>query len=162
MVDRRYYIQANLTSERLKAIGPLIPGAWGRDGDELNREIRGDFLLDTGAYGGMIDLEAAEFLHLPSRGTREIHGIHGYGRLQQFVGKVILPTKGPDGYECCFEQVMECVGVPSLREKSREQDANVIGILGRVFLQGAHLELDGQIGKMDLWLGDPALTIAKG
>lgn len=153
MADQRYYMQATLTSDRLKSIGPVIPGAWGRHGDELNREIRGDFLLDTGAYGAMIDLEVAEMLHLPQQGTREIHGIHGYGTLQQFVAKVILPTQDAGGRECTFEQVMECVGVPSLRQKSGEQNANVIGILGRMFLQDAHLEIDGNSGRVILQIG---------
>jgi hypothetical protein len=43
--------------------------------------------------------------------------------------------------------------VPSLSEKSREQNANVIGILGRVFLQGAHLEIDGSNGRVVLQIG---------
>jgi hypothetical protein len=101
----------------------------------------------------MIDLEAAELLHLPSRGTREIHGIHGYGTLQQFLAKVILPARDANGQACVFEQAMECVGVMSLREKSREQDANVIGILGRIFLQDAHLEVDWRSGRVVLQIG---------
>jgi hypothetical protein len=66
---------------------------------------------------------------------------------------VILPAKDSNGRECFFEQVIECVGVPSLSEKSREQNANVIGILGRVFLQGAHLEIDGSNGQVVLQIG---------
>lgn len=154
MTAPRYHIQVALAPERLKAIGPLIPGAWGRQGDELNREIRGDFLLDTGAYSAMIDLEAAELLHLPSRGTREIHGIHGYGTLQQFAAKVILAARDAGGQECVFEQAMECVGVPALREKSREQSANVIGILGRIFLQEARLDVDWRSGRVVLQIGE--------
>lgn len=154
MAERRYRIQADSTPERLNLLGPLIPGAWGRYDDELNREIRGDFLLDTGAYGAMIDLEVAELLCLPREGTREIHGIHGYGVLQQFVAKVILPAKDPDGRECFFEQVMECAGVPALSEKSREQNANVIGILGRVFLRDTRLEFDCSNGRVVLLIGN--------
>jgi hypothetical protein len=45
---------------------------------------------------------------------------------------------------------MECVGVPELLEKNREHDANVIGILGRVFLQSAKLEIDGSTGRVAL------------
>jgi hypothetical protein len=153
MADWRYRIEVNSGVQRLHSVGPLIPGAWSRRSDELNREIRGDFLLDTGAYGAMIDLETAELLHLPSQGMRDIHGIHGYGTLQQFVARVILPAKDPDGRECWFEQVMDCIGVPSLREKSREQEADVIGILGRVFLQNARLEIDGVSGYVVLQIG---------
>jgi hypothetical protein len=110
----------------------------------------GEFLIDTGAYGAMIDLDIAMSLQLAVCGTREIHGIHGYGSLQQYLAKLVLPAKDPDGKDCLFEQVMECVGVPSLMEKNREHDAQVIGILGRVFLQTAHLEIDGSVGRMTL------------
>jgi len=110
----------------------------------------GEFLIDTGAYGAMIDLDVAMTLQLAVRGTREIHGIHGYGSLQQYLAKLILPAKDANGKDCLFDQVMECVGVPSLMEKNREHDARVIGILGRIFLQSAHLEVDGSAGRISL------------
>jgi hypothetical protein len=153
MADWRYRIEVTSAATRIFSLGPLISGAWSRESDDLRREIRGEFLIDTGAYGAMIDFQVAELLSLPRRGTREIHGIHGYGTLQQFVAKVILPAKDSNGRECFFEQVIECVGVPSLSEKSRERNANVIGILGRVFLQGAHLEIDGSNGRVVLQIG---------
>ena len=114
----------------------------------------GEFLIDTGAYGAMIDLDVAVSLQLDVRGTREIHGIHGYGSLQQYLAKLILPAKDANGKDCLFAQVMECVGVPSLAEKNREHDALVIGILGRVFLQSAHLEIDGCAGRIALRIRD--------
>lgn len=112
----------------------------------------GEFLIDTGAYGAMIDLDVALSLQLSVRGTREIHGIHGYGSLQQYLARLILPSLDGDGNDCLFEQVMECVGVPSLMEKNREHDARVIGILGRMFLQSAHLEIDGSAGRITLFI----------
>ena len=116
----------------------------------------GEFLIDTGAYGAMIDSEVALSLQLHVRGTREIHGIHGYGSLPQYLGKLVLPAKDVDGKDCLFEQVMECVGVPSLLEKNREHGAQVIGILGRAFLQSAQLEIDGGAGRITLRLRDSA------
>ena len=56
-----------------------MSGSWARQHDELGREIRGEFLIDTGAYGAMIDLAVAEMLPLSPLGTRAVHGIHGYG-----------------------------------------------------------------------------------
>ena len=136
--------------ERLKSIGPLIPGSWSRHDDELGREARGEFLIDTGAYGAMIDDDVAVSLQLRQQGTREIHGIHGYGTLQQYLARVRLPAKTASGADSYFEQVMECVGVPALLEKSREQNAQVIGILGRAFLQTAYLEIDSKTGRIVL------------
>ena len=130
-----YRITVEQTPEKLKLTGPLVPGSWSRHDDELGRRMPGKFLIDTGAYGAMIDLDIAMSLQLAVRGTREIHGIHGYGSLQQYLVKLILPAKDDDGNDCLFEQVMECVGVPSLLEKNREHDAGVIGILGRVFFR---------------------------
>ncbi|MGH7874568.1 MAG: hypothetical protein ACREQO_20430, partial [Candidatus Binatia bacterium] len=83
MPERPYRIEVVTTAGQLRSVGPLIPGAWSRRSDDLGREIRGEFLIDTGAYGAMIDVEVAEALQLTLQGTREIHGIHGYGRLQQ-------------------------------------------------------------------------------
>lgn len=136
----------------MERVGPLIPGSWSRHDDDLGRRMPGEFLIDTGAYGAMIDLDVALSLQLSVRGTREIHGIHGYGSLQQYLARLILPSLDGDGNDCLFEQVMECVGVPSLMEKNREHDARVIGILGRMFLQSAHLEIDGSAGRITLFI----------
>lgn len=138
--------------QRMERVGPLIPGSWSRHDDDLGRRMPGEFLIDTGAYGAMIDLDVALSLQLSVRGTREIHGIHGYGSLQQYLARLILPSLDGDGNDCLFEQVMECVGVPSLMEKNREHDARVIGILGRMFLQSAHLEIDGSAGRITLFI----------
>lgn len=147
-------ISVESSAQRLELVGPLIPGAWSRHDDELGRHMPGEFLIDTGAYGAMIDLDVAMSLQLAVRGTRQIHGIHGYGSLQQYLAKLVLRAKDQHGQERFFERVMECVGVPSLTEKNREHDAQVIGILGRVFLQAAHLEIDGSAGRITLRLRD--------
>lgn len=147
-------ISVDSSAQRLELVGPLIPGAWSRHDDELGRQMPGEFLIDTGAYCAMSDLDIAMSLQLSLRGTREIHGIHGYGSLQRYLAKLVLPAKDQNDQDCLFEQVMECVGVPSLMEKNREHDAQVIGILGRVFLQSAHLEIDGSAGRITLHLRD--------
>jgi len=145
-----YRITVDQPPERLKSIGPLVPGAWSRHDDELGREARGEFLVDTGAYGAMIDYDVAASLQLREQGTREIHGIHGYGKLQQYLAKLRLPARTASGADDCFDQVMECVGVPGLLQKSREESVQIIGILGRAFLQRAYLEMDGQTGRVVL------------
>jgi hypothetical protein len=114
----------------------------------------GEFLIDTGAYGAMIDLDVAASLQLASRGTREVHGIHGYGLLQQYSARLVLPAKSANGEDGLFGKVMECVAVPGLTEKGRENDSRVIGILGRLFLQSAHLEIDGCTGRIALLIRD--------
>ena len=65
-----------------------------------------------------------------------------------------LPAKDPKGEDCQFIELIECVGVPSLTEKNKEHDVNLIGIVGRKFLQFVHLEIDGANGKLKLLLGD--------
>ena len=71
MENRSYRIEVVSNRERLKSIGPLIPGAWSRHDDELGREARGEFLIDTGAYGAMIDYDVAVSLQLREQGTRK-------------------------------------------------------------------------------------------
>jgi hypothetical protein len=154
----RYRIVAQVNSRVLAQVGPLIPGAWSRHDDELGREARGEFLIDTGAYGAMIDLEVAELLQLPLQGSREVHGIHGYGRLQQFLGRVSLPALDDGGSRTVFTAVVECVAVPSLSAKNREHGVEVIGILGRMFLRGARLTIDGVSGRVELEIGGDAVS----
>ena len=150
MATRRYQITVESTVERLYEAGPLIPGAWSRHDDSLGRQVQGQFLLDTGAFGAMIDLEVAQSLQLPSQGSREVHGIHGYGSLRQFLGRISLPALDAEGSRTVFTTVIECVGVPSLRDKSREQGADVVGILGRMFLRRALLRIDGLKGSIEI------------
>lgn len=155
MAGRQYTISLDLAPERLLVAGPLIPGAWRNPvSEEEAGAISGEFLVDTGAFGAMIDLEVADGLGLPVLGVREIHGIHGYGTVRCYQAKLLLPARDPIGEDSTFTTIIECVGVPSLIEKNREHGVNVIGIIGRQFLQHVHLEVDGATGKLRLILND--------
>jgi hypothetical protein len=151
-------IRIDSTPERLVEAGPLVQGSWSRQHDDMGREIRGEFLIDTGAYGAMIDLAVAEMLGLWPQGTRSVHGIHGYGTLQLYLGRVSIPAVAADGSQTLYSTVLECVGVPSLREKSFEQHADVIGILGRVFLRNASISVDNLSGKVELAIVDSEIA----
>ena len=85
---------------------------------------------------------------------KELHGIHGYGTVRCYQAKLVLPAQDPIGEECKFTKTIECIGVPSLTEKNREHGAKVVGILGRQFLQNAHLEIDGITGNLKLLISD--------
>lgn len=150
-----YTISVDAAPERLLVAGPLIPGYWSHPQVEGRAgTVGGEILIDTGAFGAMIDLEVADRLSLPMLGVKEIHGIHGYGTVRCYQAKLVLPAKDPIGEDCKFIKLIECVGVPSLTEKNKEHDANLIGILGRKFLQFVHLEIDGATGKLKLLLSD--------
>lgn len=150
----KYIVRIDNNPERLVEAGPLVQGSWSREHDDLGREIRGEFLIDTGAYGAMIDHAVAELLGLWPRGTRTVHGIHGYGTLQLYLGRVSLPAVDEAGNTAIYSTVLECVGVPALREKSFEHRSDVIGILGRVFLRNASLSVDNLSGKLELAIVD--------
>jgi hypothetical protein len=149
-VQKQIHILVELTPDRLERLGPVVPGWWSRPDDELGRRLTGEFLLDTGAYAAMIDADVAAALHLNARGTRKIHGIHGHGSLPQYLAQLILPAKDVDGDNCLFQQTIECLAVPGLTEKSRDNGAEVIGILGRGFLRRARLEIEGGTGRIAL------------
>ena len=155
MSGRQYTISINLAPERLLYAGPLIPGAWRRTRDEEEvGSVGGEILIDTGAFGAMIDDDVADHLRLPIRGTKEIHGIHGYGTVRCYQAKLVLPAQDPIGEDCEFTTIIECIGVPSLAEKNREHGVNVIGIIGRQFLQNVHLQIDGATGRLKLLVSD--------
>lgn len=155
MVNGSYRILVETTRGRLEQVGPLIPGAWGRHHDELGREIRGYFLIDTGAYGAMIDLDMAEMLGLSPQGTREVHGIHGYGLLQQYSARVSIPALDGDDRPTLFSALIECVGVPSLRDKNRQHGVDIIGILGRAFLASSRFTVDSILAQVELQIAPP-------
>ncbi len=156
-----YRIVVRLNNSCLEQVGPLVTGNWRRHDDALGREAQGQFLLDTGAYGAMIDLKVAENLQLPSQGVREVHGIHGYGQLPQFLGQVSLPAQDRNGNRALYTAMLECVGVPSLCDRNRQQGVEVIGILGRIFLRGSRLTIDGVSGIVELELGaGPASVVS--
>ena len=155
MAVRQYTISSNLVPQRLLYAGPLIPGAWSHPRDqEEAASLGGEILVDTGTFGAMIDVDAADRLRLPIVGTKEIHGIHGYGMVSCYQAKLVLPAKGPTGEDCKFIKIIECIGVPWLTEKNREHGVNVIGIIGRQFLQNVHLEIDGTTGQLKLLVND--------
>lgn len=151
-MEERYRISLDPGTERLFSAGPLIPGSWSHPRNEENgRAIEGHLLVDTGAYGAMIDLDVANALALPSRGVQEIHGIHGYGTLGRYQAKLTLPARDDiEGRERDFMTAMDCVAVPALVEKNREHGIKLIGILGRVFLKFARIEIDFTSGKLNL------------
>ena len=126
MSGRQYTISIKLTAERLLYAGPLISGAWRHARDEEGTgAVGGEILIDTGAFGAMIDVDVAHPLGLPVLGTKEIHGIHGYGTVSCYQAKLVLPAKDPIGEDCTFTTIIECIGVPSLTEKNREHGVNV-------------------------------------
>jgi predicted aspartyl protease len=150
MSGRQYTISVKLAPERLLYAGPLIPGAWRHTREQEASSVGGEVLIDTGAFGAMIDVDVAHRLRLPVLGTKEIHGIHGYGTVSCYQAKLVLTAKDPIGEDCEFIKIIECIGVPSLTEKNREHGVHVIGILGRQFLRTVHLEIDGATGKLKL------------
>jgi predicted aspartyl protease len=151
MAGRQYTISIDLTPERLLYAGPLLPGAWTHWRDEEDAGlVSGEVLIDTGAFGAMIDVDVADRLRLPIRGAKEIHGIHGYGTVSCYQAKLVLRAQTSLGEDCEFTTIIECIGVPSLTEKNREHGVNVIGIIGRQFLQNVHLEIDGATGQLKL------------
>jgi hypothetical protein len=150
-----YTIFVDAAPERLLYAGPLIPGYWSHPQLEGSvGALSGEILIDTGAFGAMIDDEVADRLSLPILGMKEIHGIHGYGTVRCYQAKLVLPAKDPTGDDCKFIKTIECIGVLSLTEKNREHGANVIGIIGRQFFQNVRLEIDGASGKLKLFITD--------
>jgi hypothetical protein len=155
MSGRQYTIAINLSPQHLLYAGPLIPGAWNHLRDEEQAGmIGGEILIDTGAFGAMIDEYVAHRLRLPILGTKEIHGIHGYGAVSCYEARLVLPAKDSTGENCTVINSIECIGVPSLTEKNREHGVNVIGIVGREFLQNVRLEIDGATGQLKLLVND--------
>ena len=102
----------------------------------------------------MIDLDVANALALPNEGVQEIHGIHGYGALGRYQANLTLPARDSAGRERNFMTTVACVAVPALVEKNHEHGIKLIGILGRVFLRQARIEIDFTTGSLNLLIKD--------
>ena len=98
VIKSQYRIAVELRPRQLQQVGQLTWGSWSRPYDEPGRVMQGQFLLDTGAYGAMIDLAVAQSLELAPQGLRQIHGIHGYGRLELYIGRRALPAHDGEGH----------------------------------------------------------------
>ena len=111
MTNRYHTIAATVSPDKLTQVGPLVAGGWARPDDDLGREIRGMFLIDTGAYGAMTSMSQS-CCTCPCACAKEIHGIHFYGQLQEYRAQFFLRTQDSEGHASTYMTAMDCVGVP--------------------------------------------------
>lgn len=152
------HINVHVSANELRKHGPLLPAFWVPiDAAESVNIPQGSVLLDTGASGTMIDEATATLLRYPIQGKEEIHGAHGYGTLNKYLGKLALPVVGQSGESLAIGIPTECTGMPQLKERYAGFGVVVVGVLGRNFLQCCHLEIDGLSGRTLLRIDESIL-----
>lgn len=102
----------------------------------------------------MIDEEVAFEIGLVSDRTWQVHGAHGSNTSSRYVAKLILPVTDVMGRSVALGMPMECTGIPKLREQHREFGVEVVGILGRNFLQFCQLLIDGEKGEVGVTISE--------
>lgn len=124
------------------------------DATDLNQRIEGLLLVDTGASGVMIDESVAKKLGVPRQGPREIHGAHGRAPAEKYLAKLLLHATDDAGQALLFAIPIECHGIPQLADEHSAFGTNIVGIVGRTFLQFCQLEIDGTAGRVLLKVDD--------
>jgi len=153
-----FHIATSSDPQHLRRVGPLVPGAWADPAkDPLVDKIEGNFLIDTGAGGILIDADVASDLQLTAGGAGNLHGIGGHHDLSKYSARLLLPATDSAG-EVMFSVLVDCFAAPGLRRKHQEFGVDVIGLLGRLFLQFVRLEVDGCSGKVSLHIDDSILS----
>ena len=143
-----YEILAATSPPQWRKLGSLVPGAWVHpDAPDQSRQVRGLLLVDTGAAGVVIDESLAVQLRLSHEGTTNVHGAHGSGELKTYLAKLLLPARDSAGSDVLFACPIVCTGTPQLLQRHQKLGAEVIGILGRLFLQFCSIEVDGMTGE---------------
>jgi hypothetical protein len=145
-----FQISAQFTSADLRRHGPVVPGAWHASGSTT----RGSFLVDTGAGGIGICERVAQELAIQPKEQRSAHGLSGSDTLNFYQVDLHLPARATSGEEIVFRTSVECHGIRDLSTNHQQYGLNVIGILGRVFLQFVHLQVNGASGQVHLLIDD--------
>lgn len=146
-------INVEMAPRLLLRSGPLIPGAW-QHPEFQGPVIEGEFLLDTGSGGAMIDNSVAERLGLPALRKTSVWGAHGRGSLTKYNVCMLLTARQKNGGATRLRMPIECAGAPGLTEGHSKHGTNVIGVIGRNLLQFCDLRINGLTGRISLEIDD--------
>jgi hypothetical protein len=130
--------------------GPLVPGAWEHNGSM----VRGSFLVDTGAGTIGICQSVATALQLTIASSGTTHGFSGVVESTLYKAILRLPAVDPDGRNVIFGMPLVVHAIPHLSDNHRRYGVEVIGVIGRPFLQFAQLDVNGLTGAMRLRIDD--------
>lgn len=145
-----FEIATDISPAELMRYGPVVPGAW-QHNDAI---VRGKFLIDTGAGGIFVCETVAQKLGLPHQRMSSVHGPTGKASLNQYMAHLQLPAKDAQRRDVLFNAPVECQGVPDLSVNHEAYGIDLIGILGRQFLQFVRLDLNGVTGQVMLHIDD--------
>jgi predicted aspartyl protease len=138
--------------------GPLLPAMFMASLDPFAPRVEGCFLIDTGAPSFMIDRSVAEQLGLTSVGHRQRHGVDGFDVLLRYSAHVAFNAIDQMGVVRLLQMPIECDSVPELRAEYRKRGVELIGILGRDFLEFCDMRIDGKSGRITLLVDERVLS----
>ena len=145
-----FEITADLPPVDLRRHGPLVPGAW-KHNESI---VQGRFLIDTGAGGILICESVAKTLGLSRSRESDAHGLTGKATLNQYMAQLHLPVKDDQSRDVMFMIPVDCHGIPDLSTNHQTYGVDVIGVLGRLFLQFVRLDINGITGQVRLHIDD--------
>lgn len=145
-----FEIAADLPPVDLRRHGPLVSGAW-KHNESI---VQGKFLIDTGAGEIHICESVAKTVCLPCHGGADAHGLTGKTTLNQYMAQLHLPVRDDQCRDVLFKIPVHCQGIPDLYANHQSYGVDVIGVLGRLFLQFVRLDINGITGQVRLHIDD--------
>ncbi|SDR10578.1 hypothetical protein SAMN05216569_3119 [Pseudoxanthomonas sp. CF125] len=101
-----------------------------------------------------IDQAVAESLSLVSHSKMEVHGVNGMTMASKYIANLTLPVVDGAGRSFAFRFPVDCTGVPDLAKRYARDSINLVGILGRNFLQFCSVTIDGTTGRTSVQIDE--------
>ena len=118
------------------------------------KPLIGFVLVDTGASQTAISESAAQDLGLKPRGMRNVAGVAGNDQRPTYFATITLTDFVISGQ-------FEMVAVKDMKYVGADKSRRLIGLLGRDFLQHAHLGYDGPKGEVKITVSRDTLAQVK-
>jgi hypothetical protein len=151
----------------LRDCGPVVTGWFGKPSNSSNIDVNDAqcFLIDTGARSIGIDAGLASALKLNLVRSRRVHGASGQHSINEYLATLYLPTVDASGRQGLFRAPVEVAAINSLATAHTQtkilradgQPAQVVGVLGRIFLQYCEMSYDGRVGEITLKVFEEAV-----
>lgn len=153
----QFEIRSQFQPRDLMAHGPLVDGGWQRpDASGTDGIVWGKFLIDSGSGNIAICDSVAKSLGLVPAKQTHAHGLSGKASLDSYLARMHIPViETTSRRGVMFGMPVDCQGIPDLSEShAAYHGVNVIGLIGRTFLQFAKLEIDGESGSVRLVISE--------
>ena len=162
-------IEVSFGLQNLRRDGPLLDGWFNYPSQSRPSRPEGVayVLVDTGSPNIAIDEELARTLGLPQLEPEKTQGVDGQFEADMFMAKLCIPMVSADSQPFLFAINIPVFSVRDLVKSHEDimnpqgKPAQVVGVIGRVFLQFCKITYDGRSGHMRLVVHEEVMQPTK-